>query len=200
MKDLTITTIFLLLFQISLFAQEDVQRVASVPEITWYGLDFSNLKVVGDIKSGTEIANTYFNGWNYLVNHERKKYDLGKAFRKKTVYYDLEMMTELNQQRDPDEVVGHARHEITEDQLAAQIKEYKVTGSGVGLVFVVENFDKFSDEGTMWVTFFDIDTKRVLMARKMTGKAGGFGFRNYWARTIYNVIVQSGKDYRRWIK
>ncbi len=200
MKHLTITTIFLLLFQASVFAQEDVQRVASATEITWYGLDFSNLKVVGDIKSGTEIADTYFNGWNYLVNHERKKYDLGKAFRKKTVHYDLGMITELNQQRDPDEVVGTARHEITEDQLAAQIKKYKVTGSGVGLVFVVENFDKFSDEGTIWVTFFDIDTKRVLMARKMTGKAGGFGFRNYWARTIYNVIVQSGKDYRRWIK
>ncbi len=53
----------------------------------------------------------------------------------------------------------------------------------------------------MWVTFFDIASKTVLLTEKMSGKAGGAGFRNYWARAYYNVMDKiQKKEYLKWKK
>lgn len=195
----TIAALCVLVFHFATFAQDE-QRVAEAAEITWYGLDLTKVKVVGEVKPGKEIVDTYFIGWNNVVANEREKYNISSTFRKDQVHYEIGMIGKMNQQRDPSTVVTQERHEITEDELASHIKSYETTGSGVGLVFVVENFDKHNEEGTMWVTFFDKESKRILLARKMSGKAGGFGFRNYWARTVYNVLGQSKKEYKRWIR
>lgn len=54
----------------------------------------------------------------------------------------------------------------------------------------MELLDKTSETGTMWVTFFNLSDNKVLITEKMKGEARGFGFRNHWARTVYNVINQ----------
>jgi len=35
---------------------------------------------------------------------------------------------------------------------------------------------------------FDIATRKILSKREVSGKAGGFGLRNYWAGSVYNII------------
>ena len=65
----------------------------------------------------------------------------------------------------------------------------------------MESFNKPKRIGTMWVTFFDIASKTVLLTEKMSGKAGGAGFRNYWARAYYNVMDKiQKKEYLKWKK
>src|SRR5690554_5519345 len=179
---------------------QDEQRVAAATEITWFGLDLTQVNVVAEVKPGKEVVDVYFVGWNNIIANERDKYDFAKAFKKDQVHYEIGMVGELNQQRDPSTVITQQRHEISEDELAKHIQTYTTSGSGVGLVFVVENFDKPNEEGTIWVTFFDIESKRILLARKMSAKAGGFGFRNYWARTVYNVLKDASRQYRKWVK
>jgi hypothetical protein len=67
---------------------------------------------------------------------------------------------------------------------------------GIGLVFVMENFDKMFKINTasMIVVFFDIGTKKVLHSERMTEKGGGFGFRNYWVSAVYKVLKQIRKE------
>ena len=38
-----------------------------------------------------------------------------------------------------------------------------------------------------------MSSKKVLLTEKVRGKAGGFGFRNYWARTIHEVLKDIDK-------
>lgn len=186
-------------FQINAFAQGE-QQVAQADEITYVGLDCTKLVVIGESVSGEELVNKFFKAWNNVVYSEESKYDFAKTFKKKNVKRDISYISKINDQRDPEDVVAYENQTITEDELVNHINTYEIEGTGVGLVFVLENFNKLDEEGTMWVTFFDMDTKKVLMAKHMSGDAGGFGMKNFWARTVYNVLNDSKKKYKKWIK
>jgi hypothetical protein len=68
--------------------------------------------------------------------------------------------------------------------------------SGIGLVFIVESLSKPNVKGAYWVTFFDAKTKKVISTERYLGKAGGFGLRNYWAKSYYNVMMEAGKEFQ----
>ncbi|MCH5716297.1 hypothetical protein [Niabella hibiscisoli] len=53
---------------------------------------------------------------------------------------------------------------------------------------------------SLWVTLFDIKSKKVLMTKRMEGALGsGFSFRNYWATGFKKVIDQIEKsEYKKW--
>ena len=71
--------------------------------------------------------------------------------------------------------------------------------SGIGVAFIIENFNKGTQEATVYVTFFDIATKKVLVCEKMTGKAMGVGMRNYWAGAIKSILKQiDATEYKNW--
>jgi len=53
----------------------------------------------------------------------------------------------------------------------------------------METLNKFEQNAVMWVAVFDISNGQIHHLKRYTGKAGGFGFRNYWARPYYNVIT-----------
>ncbi|HNY14118.1 MAG TPA: hypothetical protein PKI12_01170, partial [Bacteroidales bacterium] len=70
---------------------------------------------------------------------------------------------------------------------------------GIGLVFFVETLDKVREKGIMWVAFFNLADRNLLFAEKMSGVAGGISFRNHWARSVYEVIIQiKDNRYAEW--
>jgi len=66
--------------------------------------------------------------------------------------------------------------------------------TGTGIVFIMELFDKTEKKGYgyMHVVFFDIQSKNVLLSTRMSGKASGFGKRNFWINTVYGTLKQMG--------
>lgn len=175
-------------------------QVAQADELTWFGLDFTQAMVIGETATGEEIVNKYFVGWNSVVLNEPDKYDFGKFFKKKEVHRNIAYISKQNAQRDPSEVIAYEPQSISEDELVSHIGSYEMEGSGVGLVFVMENFNKLEEKGTMWVTFFDIESKQILMAKHMSAQPRGFGFRNFWLGSVYEVLKDSGRQYKKWIK
>lgn len=180
-------------------------------EITWFGLDFSNAKFLGSFttfddkgqKTGQQIRDEYFPGWNYLITKESEKYNFKIAYKKSLVSYDLEVVKQRNSAVNPDEIFSdkpEAKNHLKSEDIAKIIKEYKTDKTGTGLVYIIDNFDKAGEEGVMWVTFFDMATKTVLLTERFADAPRGFGIKNYWARTILGVIEQSGKKYKSWEK
>lgn len=42
-------------------------------------------------------------------------------------------------------------------------------------------------------------SKKVLLTERMTAKAGGFGFKNYWVKTVFLVLEEIRKSkYKEW--
>jgi hypothetical protein len=88
---------------------------------------------------------------------------------------------------------------MDEKKVADLVKKYDFKGhSGIGMLFFVEGMSKGRESASMWVTFVDMKSKTVLLTKHMEGKAGGFGFRNYWAKSFLNVLKSIKEDWRSW--
>jgi hypothetical protein len=203
MKKLVLT--FLVLSVLSLTATIQAQYTTAdifkVDKITWYGLDFTNIKLIGSegFLDPDNIKYTFFNSWNNLVKVEPDKYNLERFFKKKDVDIQLDLVKKRNKTVDPDQLVIDEDYDFHMEKVEEIISEYEVEGEGIGLVFIMESFNKNEAMGYMWVTFFDIKTKKVLLADNMSGKAGGFGMRNYWAKSYFNVMREiEKKKYKMW--
>ncbi|MFO8128715.1 MAG: hypothetical protein R6T99_02290 [Bacteroidales bacterium] len=194
----------LVLFFVPVAQSQDAAMIFKTHECTWFGLDFSKVKLIGSegFSDPFEIKDRYFEAWNQLFVSEPDKYDLGEAFMKDEVDFNLDVVEERNAMPKASELVMEGDYTLGEDDVQQMISEYNTGGKdGLGVVFIMETFNKNEQEGTMWVTFFDMNSREVLLTKRMKGKAGGFGLRNYWAKSYYNVLKDiMKKKYKEWRK
>jgi hypothetical protein len=188
------------LFYFGLFEEKrsDAKEIFTTDEIVWYGLDFTEAHFIGtfdqgaglSLVSGEELRSTWIPAWNNLFVAEPYNFNLRRTFRKRKVYYDINSVNELNEKIKPDELMSFNETKIEKETIQEMVKRYtgKEKKDGVGLVFIIENFNKNSKTAGMHVTFFDIATKKVLMTEFMSGNPVGFGLRNYWAGAIKEVL------------
>jgi hypothetical protein len=175
--------------------------VFNTNEIVWYGLDFSKAKMIGSegFDNPGEVKNRYFGSWNYLVLNEPSKFDIKKTFQKTAVTNDLSVVEKRNAAVSVTDLVINNDYSLSETEVPKIVKSYKTTQKkGVGLVFIIESFNKFQEQGTAYVTFFDIATKKVLLVKKLSGKAFGFGVKNHWGGSINNILKAAEKDFFSW--
>ncbi len=198
----------LLIAGVSVTKAQDAKKVFTTTDIVWYGMDFTKAKFVGGFDqiqgagavTGTDMRNRWVPGWNTLMLNEPQNFDLRKTFRKDNIYNDINSVTDLNSKLDADKCMTYNEGKIEKNEIDGMVKKY--TGDkkeGVGLVFIIENFNKGTQTANVYVTFFDIGTKKVLLCEKIDGKAVGIGMRNYWAGAIKSVLKQVEKElYNNW--
>ena len=177
---------------------------SSETPLTYLGIDFSQARLMGDAAaSAADLKDKHFPGINQVVINEPKKYDLPKAFKKATINNDITVTESVNAKIDADKIkVSGTTDEVRLDAAAIQniVNGYDLNGKkGIGLVFIMENLNKTGAKGSLYVTFIDMATRKVLFTERMTGKAGGFGYKNYWAKAVYEVLEQIEKSkYKEW--
>ncbi|MBI3519784.1 MAG: hypothetical protein HY062_10560 [Bacteroidetes bacterium] len=195
----------------SVFAQNTGKDIFSAKSIVWYGLNFSEARMVGQFDqaagagtaSSSDLKNKWIPGWNTLIVSEPQNFKLGEAFRKNDVYYDLAPTEKDNQSINLDKFMSFNPYTFTDAQKTVQGIISKLgTGDkkeGIGVTFIVESFNKSSDEASVYVTIFDIKTKSILVLDKITGKPKGIGLRNFWAGAIKHIIKQiNDYNYKSW--
>ena len=198
----------LLITGIAIAKAQDPKAVFNAKEIVWYGLDFTKAKFVGGFDqvggagaaNGSDMKSKWIPSWNALILNEQPKFDLKKTFRKDNVYFDVASLNELNSKIDPDGCMTPNPGKIEKSEIEAMVKKYSgEKKEGVGLSFVVENFNKGTQMADVYVTFFDIATKKILLCEKVSGKAMGIGMRNYWAGAIKAILKEiDDSEYKNW--
>ncbi len=198
----TLVILFLIAFGAVSLSAQDCSKAFNSTTITWFGLDFSKAKMIGAIgfTNPDKIVNYYFDAWNQLIIMESDKYNVKKFFKKNDVDNDLSVVSERNEEVSSDELVIEDSYDFTADDVKGIISQYNSDDDGVGLVFIIEDFNKLEEMGSIWVTFFDISSSKVLFTAKVSEEPGGWGFRNYWARCIYEVMKTSKKNLNKWEK
>ena len=172
---------------------------------TYLGIDFTLTRLINDNGSNPHVIVTQqFDGINFLIVKENKKYDIQKAYQCTTWIVDLKSVEVRNLKVNPDSLMSSNDADLTRltasdiDRLVADFDYGKHTGYGV--LLIVEGLDKTKKMATIWFTLINMDAKKVLTTERVEGKLGsGFGFRNYWASAIKNAIgnVES-KNFRQW--
>jgi hypothetical protein len=172
----------------------------------YLGIDFTLNKVIDDANANvTDIRDRQYNGINDLVVNEAKKFNLKAAFhRSSTVDHDLSLVNDRNTKANADDIKSTNTsdfHRLKEEDIHKLVREYNFKDKkGLAILLVSEAMSKSDKAIAIWVTFVDINSKKVLLTDRVEGKvAMGFGFRNYWATGIKSVLEQiEKKKYKEW--
>lgn len=170
-------------------------------QIVFYGADFSNAKFIGNegFKDKRDIVGKFIPSLNELFFKEQKKYDLKKFFKKEDIVYNLDLMKSVNSKINPNNIVINQSFLFESGNIEKSISSYNlVEKDGIGLVLIVESLNKVADIGTFHVVFFDLQSKSILVSEKITGKPGGIGFRNYWAKVFFSGLKDCEGDFSKW--
>lgn len=196
MKRIAFLFFVLAAFSAKAQTKSDVFR-PEVP-VTWLGLDFSRANFIGDReKFGSESdVRHLLDAWNDLILKEPDKFDIAKAIGRTKVENNLQAVKAHNAELDvlsmfSDEEKDYLHLKVSDiDEIIAG---YDLHGmSGIGLMFNVESFNKKNEEGSIYVTFINLDTKEVLFSERMVGPPQGFGMRNFWAGSVVKILAKIG--------
>lgn len=204
MKQFSFLFIFLLNINFSFSQSVDPIFTSSKVPVDFVGLDFSHVKLVGSegFNDPAKIQSYYFGTWNGLLFSEMEKYNISKAFMKRQVDYNLSVVETLNNEVEYiDLVTNSSPKDFSAEQLQEIVNQYdnQDLENDFGLSLVVHSLNKFQERAYIYIVIFDTKSKKVLFSDKMSGEARGFGFRNYWAGAIYDIIKDiSSFQFRKW--
>ncbi|HRG90442.1 MAG TPA: hypothetical protein PLW44_15580 [Chitinophagales bacterium] len=172
-------------------------------KIIFYGLDFSRARFSLPDAKDKEIKEKYLELWNQTVFDDNGRFPKESTFSKVTVYGDPTIVKRRNAAVDASNISGKAEKALTKEDAQEVINDYKdgMRKEGLGVVFLVESFNKAKKEGVALVVFFDIATRKVLLAKRVSGEPGGPGLTNYWAGAIQQMFIRiSNTEYLLWRK
>ena len=175
-----------------------------VREILWVGINFSKAKFTREgFDYPQEVLQRYLHDWNMLILNDQKKYDIRMSFRKPVMQYDLSVITKINKSLKANDLLTKnikANDVLSDDQMRELASVQTLPQSlPYALSLWVESFDSKVKTASIWVVITKTETQEVVLCEKFLKKPGGFGLRNYWARTFYNVFydIQS-QAFLRW--
>lgn len=161
----------------------------TVQSVNYYGVDFSKTKVFGATETEWEFKNV-FGAINSLVISEWGKYNPGKFLYENIAVRDISPTVRVNSAIDPSEIIAASSdYGITDDDIAEMVRRYELQQEeGTGLVIIGTLLDKPYLMGGFVVVHFDVASRQVLSCVPISGKARGFGLRNYWAGALYSAL------------
>lgn len=182
------TMLFMFLLLAGLVNAQDKTSLKEIDELTFFGVDFSMVKVYGADETAAQFKKA-FHGINTLFQQEPKKYDVEKAFNV-TATTNMGSVIALIEQMDAaDLFTQSANHTLSDEQIAEHIRKFDTgDAKGYGAVLIAEFLNKGKSEATYAVVIFNTETKDIVTEKQFTEKAKGFGLRNFWASSVYKTL------------
>jgi hypothetical protein len=189
------------------FAQTKSDVFKEDVTVTWLGLDFTSAKFIGDReKFGSESdVRHLLDAWNALIINEPEKFDVARAIDRKKVENAPDVTKDHNAELDVMSMFTDEQKDylhIKPSDVEQIVAGYDFKGkSGIGLMFIVESFSKTNEEGSIWVTFINMDSKETLFSERLVAPPKGFGMRNFWAGCVYGILTKmEKKEFEMWRK
>jgi hypothetical protein len=163
-----------------------------IDKLAWYGIDFSAAKFILVSEPASDIVNRYLPAINIVVLAEPEKYDIKKYFGAREIEISIDAVTKNNAAIDPSSINANSDQSLDPKNISSIVKKYAKGEPGTGLVFIAENLNKVTQTGTFYVCLFDTGSGEIIEMKRLSAKAAGFGFRNYWASSVYKVMMHWG--------
>ncbi len=195
--------LFVMVISQSLSAQtlKDFFNATETPA-TWLGVDFTQVKVLNELTGTPSGIKEQFNKINQLILNEPRKYAVDRSFNKPDIAKDIRFTIAKNEAIDPEKISEFSSDDVRfkKETIESIVKGYDFEDKkGLGVMFIAETLNKATVAGAFYVTIIDMGTKKVLLTERMTGKPAGIGFRNYWAKTIHDILLQIERGkYSEW--
>lgn len=182
----------------------------SETKITWLGIDFSHVKLIGEFSQFAEagatgaavIRDKYFSGWNNLILNEYEKYNIEGMVRKENINLKISGINKINDNTSIEDLEADDQPNYSKEDIALFIKKYDFgVKEGIGLLMIADYLNKIREEAKYHFVAINLTNNEVLLYESFVTKPGGFGLRNYWAKTFYDVIISiRDVNYKNWKK
>ena len=157
--------------------------VARSKELTWYGIDFTQVRFL-NFKTIQTVGD----------ETEEEKNFVKIKYKKKHLETNFIVSKKRNSEIDYSKLTSNGAYEIDAEIVKKIISEYDIEGTGYGMLLVAESFENTRSKGFIWIVYFNQTDKKIISIARYTGyfKRGG------WKEAITNVIKVSGKDLRKY--
>lgn len=187
---------FILLFSLIICTYtfgQNKEVLKNIDDIRFYGVDYSKVKVANAGESAIQFENA-FEKINNLFILQPKKYNISKLFKKNALSIEIEPV--INNIKNIDierlKTVTQSSNKLTNNDLEDILESLSITPKEEpGLIIIAEFLDKSKNRGWYNIVFFDTKTKKIIDTWKSSGKASGFGLRNFWATSVYHAMKNS---------
>lgn len=206
MKRLGLLLMLVISMSTSLTAQTLTDIVNPEVPITWLGLDFTLVKVVADQDEWVSLKpQDMFKRWNDLMINEQLKYNVAEALGREQVKFALDVTIDHNANLPAENLfVQQAlpEYQVKKEDVVEVVKSYDFKGNtGIGFMLVAQSLDRPAEKGVWRAVFINMETKEIIHSVQMAGASSGFGLRNYWASTVYQIIKQiRSSEFKKWKK
>ena len=149
--------------------------------IFWMGLDFSKVKIKLGIAPRTQYSEPFFKDCNDFLLSEKGLISYMINFN---FIIDTGIVTNRNSKINFSNIYNRPANILPIDSIRVILKGLKTVHEGIGLIIFVTEMNKETELITFYLTFFDIQSKAVLLCLKETGQAGGVGMAKHWTKPI----------------
>ncbi len=166
------------------------QSSQEITSITFYGVDYSLVRVYGASESPTQFRNA-FTEINELFITQPKKFDISKFTGKKLNGISLDAVNEVNRKINlHDLVITTPDYTIDATQVTQAVCRLPIKDGveGTGAVIVAQLLNKTKNQGSYELVYFNVATREIIDDIGLNGKAAGFGLRNFWAGSLYKAL------------
>jgi hypothetical protein len=152
------------------------------------GYDFGDLKLTETKRLNDDMSQQVFSWIGFCQEHITDE-KLAAWFKKDKVTSNLAPTVARAKKLNGTELVTFVKHTIPQDSLQRIVEGYDIKEkTGIGFVIIMECFYKPQKTASAYFTFFDIATKKILLADHFSGKeADGYGLTNYWGVSIIGI-------------
>ena len=171
-------------------------------EIVFYGYDFSHFKLADAKRFNNIKVKAFIPAWIGYLNKYEDEETLTKRLKKNKVTFDFDYTTNIIKTLKNEDLVSILKGSLSPDSIQNIISRYELKQKeGIGFVLIVECFEKTNETSTVYFTFFDIATRKVLISDYFGyNQPSENGLTRYWgnglATTFYRYLdkVYGKKD------
>jgi hypothetical protein len=167
------------ILSLNVFAQS--KAVIEKDVVDFYGVDFSAVNIVGADEPQSKFIEA-FKGINNLLLSESEKFDVAKYLNVTCKLTNIDNALKQAENITEENFNNRNQGEFPLSKIADAYPETE----GKVLVIVAKELNKGQNSGIFEALIFDGKSKQIIRQKEFTGKAGGFGLRNFWAGALYS--------------
>ncbi|MCR5568989.1 MAG: hypothetical protein K6G31_06915 [Paludibacteraceae bacterium] len=188
-KRIFIISLVLAFSSLAGYAKKKGNEASVVDSYTFYGVNYSKCHTYGWGENPEQTISALAEISRLFVS-EMSKYDLQKFLEKRVDNYDVEVSVKQTLAKDPKTLETYNQDDrLSFDTIQAVVRGLELKDStGYGLMIFGDFLNKKDKVGIYQYVFFDIATREIVEKWEAEGEPGGFGLRNYWAKSVYNTL------------
>lgn len=168
--------------------------------IFWLGLDFSKIRIKLGIAPRAQYTEPFLKDCNDFILSEKGMFGFFYHFN---FIIDTGIVSNRNNRINFPAIYNRPGNTLPLDSIRSMLKEMNFLHDGIGFIIFVTEMNKETESITFYPTFFDLQTKTILLCLKETGEAGGVGMAHHWTRPIVEFsenLIKKDNWKKRYLK